>query len=112
MIRGNSDLTEVDSLGIHMDGAPRRSRPISYLPPVPRTDGIIFPDSHKPGASPLLGSNYLLNSPSLGNDGEMMEWKDQAPLYPCACVAPFKLDVEVWYAGLAFLNMEEGEIVE
>jgi hypothetical protein len=36
-------------------------------------------------------------------------------LYQCACVADFKLGVRkgrVWYAGLPFLDMDEGDVIE
>jgi len=53
-----------------------------------------------------------MNSPNLGDDGNFLEWTDQTALYQCACVADFKLGMEIWYAGLPFLQMEEGDVVE
>jgi hypothetical protein len=84
------------------------------LPPTP----LLIPNQNL-GLSPLLPSSssmdFLTQSPSLGNDGNPLEWTDQPALYQCACVADFKLGVRkgrVWYAGLPFLDMDEGDVIE
>ena len=73
-----------------------------------RTLQPLPPNSLVPSTPP----NYLQNSPRLGDDGNFLEWKDQVALYQCACVAEFKLGMEIWYAGLPFLQMDEGDVIE
>ncbi len=80
-----------------------------------------------PDGTPLLSSDVLrtplklgspfpggLRSPSMGDTRQAISsWQKEPALYTCVCVASFSLDLELWYAGLPFLNpMEEGEVVD
>lgn len=80
-----------------------------------------------PAGTPILGSEMRaksvklgspfpggLSSPNLGsNDQAIRSWRKELALYQCVCVASFALDLELWYAGLPFLNpLEEGEVVD
>lgn len=95
----------------HPRGYGTDPRGTSTVHPSPNGSPTIPPDS--PETTPTqTPRDYLLSSPNLGDDGQFLEWTDQAALYQCACVADFRLGMDVWYAGLPFLGMEEGDIVE
>lgn len=118
-IRTESDVVlPIEAISDNVTSSQGR-RPISYLPPLARTDAIVLPELKLMPTSPgSLKSSPLLSSPRLDRNaqGEVMgqpgEWKDQKPMYQCRCVAEFNLKVDVWYAGLPFLNMEEGELID
>lgn len=109
-----SDFTvQPSSAGATATIVPDGHRPRSFLPPLNTSGTLHLPQVKAGAATPAsAATKFLESSPVLDHDGNALEWKDQEILYQCACVAPFALDVDVWYAGLPFLNMEEGTVIE
>lgn len=107
----------------------RLGRPFSYLPPLATTGAIILDDispisndgyhnfSHpysSSASSPRggAGGKYSPGGADRDGEGRAVRWEDEQALYQCMCVATFRLDIEIWYAGLKFLSIEEGNVIE
>jgi len=83
-------------------------------PPAPTDASSAFPLTPNQTGSPFPGAAARL--PLLSSDGtphSANSWLDEPALYQCVCVAPFSAEVELWYAGLPFLNpLKEGDMVD
>ncbi len=44
--------------------------------------------------------------------GGAESWRTEPTIYKCVCVASFSLESQLWYAGLPFLELGEGEVVD
>jgi hypothetical protein len=85
-------------------------------PGAPSDAGSAFRTPNQLG-SPFSGAagSDAARSPRLDGDGvhRTSSWSDEPALYKCVCVAPFSVEVELWYAGLPFLNpLKEGDVVD
>jgi hypothetical protein len=88
-----------------------RNRPMSYLPPLTRTASIRLPGMQEKCVPPP--PQYKSRDGKLDADiPAVSSWSNARPLYRCIAVAEFRVFDRIHYAGLPFLMLAEGEIIE
>ncbi|KAJ9122482.1 hypothetical protein QFC22_001910 [Naganishia vaughanmartiniae] len=90
---------------------PDRNCPVSYLPPLIRTESIRLPGIQQDSVPPP--PQYKSRDGKINASiPAVTSWLNARPLYQCISVAEFRVFERIEYSGLPFLTLAEGDIID